>query len=307
MATATGDLHAVPTPLIDALAHQDGLLVELLGPTLDAKVRADGVSLKGNDANPSPIDLELSSPRAKAHITGVVRQGAFVATKDVEAQLLEITPALGSKVNTALPLVGTFEKKPSDRPALVKISNLSMPLSGGLSALSATVQIDPGEARFATSTAFAELLKLVKAHTQGVVGQKLDPLALTIDKGVISVPAYNLKLGEFTLQSQGQINLGTRGVDIVTRIPFGALSDEIAGKVKLNSGLGAAVGKVLPIESLTMIPFRTSGTFDKNRTSFDAELLVKDLGKSVSPDRVLNELPDLIPGLKKKPKDEKPK
>lgn len=305
--TATGDLHAVPTPLVDALARQNGLLVELLGPTLDAKVRADGVSLKGNDANPSPIDLDLSSPRAKAHITGVVRQGAFVATKDVEAQILEITPALGSKVNTALPLVGTFEKKPTDRPAMVKISNLSMPLSGGLSALSAAVQIDPGEARFETSTAFGELLKLAKAHTQGVVGQRLDPLSLTIDKGVISVPAYNLKLGEFTLQTQGQINLGTRGVDVVTRIPFGALSDEIAGKVKLNSGLGAALGKVLPIENLTMIPFRTSGTFDKSKTSFDAELLVKDLGKSVNPERVINELPDLIPGLKKKPKDEKPK
>ncbi len=304
--TASGDLHAVPTPLIDALARQHGLLVEVLGPTLDAKVRAEGVSLKGSEANQSPIDLELTSPRAKAHITGVVREGTFVATRDVEAQLLEITPALGGQLNAALPIIGTLEKKPTDRPAMVRISDLSMPISGGLSALSAKVQVDPGEARFATSTAFGELLNLVKVSTQGLVGQRLDPLSLTIDKGVIVVPPYNLKLGEFTLQTQGQVNLGTRGVDIVTRIPFGALSDEIAGKVKLNSGLGAAVGRVLPIENLTMIPFRTSGTFDKSKTSFDAELLVKDLGKSISPERVIDQLPELIPGLKKK-KDEKPK
>lgn len=74
------------------------------------------------------------------------------------------------------------------------------------------------------------------------------------------------------------------------------LSDKAAGLVKLNSGVGSAIGGVLPIEGVTAIPFRTSGTFAKTGTTLDAELLAKNLIDTVRPDKVIERLPELIPG-----------
>ncbi len=70
-------------------------------------------------------------------------------------------------------------------------------------------------------------------------------------------------------------------LDVVTYVPFGALTDEAAGK--FNTGLGGKLAGLTGgvLEKSTMMPFRTRGTFEKHDTKPDLELFVKEAGKSI--------------------------
>lgn len=297
----SGDLQRFPTPLLDIVLNQNGKLQEFVGDTADVRLKAQNISLAGaKDASPlekALIDVSVNSPRVSLIAAGKIEGGSFVASAPIEVQLTEVTPAAGGFINAALPAIGSIEKRAgTDRPAKVVISNLVYPIDGKFERFDGAFNIDPGEARFASSTAFGEILKVVKQRTEGEVGTKLEPLAVAITKGEIAIPKYSIPLGEFTVGTEGSINLATRTVNVVTWIPFGALSDKAAGLVKLNSGVGSAIGRVLPIEGITAIPFRTSGTFAKTGTKLDAELLTKNLVDTVRPDKVIERLPELIPG-----------
>lgn len=304
--TATGELPAFPTGLIDALANQKGFLVELLGPTVDARLNATGVTLakaEGGSAAEAPVEVSLHSARASASVKGVVRDGVFVSTQTSEVTLREVTPGLGAKVNRAVPLVASLEKTPADRPASVRITGLSIPLGEDVTKLSGEFAIDPGEARFGTSTVFGSLLKIVRQKTEGTVGTRLTPLTITVREGMLTFPKYSIPLGEFTLVTEGRVDLSKQTIDVVTWAPFGALADDFAGRVRLNTGLGGAVGRVLPIESVTMIPFRTRGTYEKSKTELDSELMLKSLGEGVSPEKLIETIPDLLKGRREKKKE----
>jgi len=296
-----GNLEKFPTPLLDIVLNQNGALQEFVGDTADVRLKAQNISLAGaKDASPldkALVDVSVSSSRVSLTAAGKIEGGAFVASAPIEMQLTEVTAAAGGFINAAVPAIGSIEKRAgTDRPAKVVISNLVYPIDGKFERFDGAFNIDPGEARFASSTAFGEILKVVKQRTEGEVGTKLEPLMVGITKGEIAIPKYNIPLGEFTVGTEGSINLATRTVNVVTWIPFGALSDKAAGLVKLNSGVGSAIGRVLPIEGITAIPFRTSGTFAKTGTTLDAELLAKNLIDTVRPDKVIERLPELIPG-----------
>jgi hypothetical protein len=81
---------------------------------------------------------------------------------------------------------------------------------------------------------------------------------------------------------------------VVTYIPFGALTDEAAGV--FNTGLGKILGGAIPgIERATMMPFRTTGSFQKHETKPDLELFGKEFLTNLRPDKAIgNVLDDLL-------------
>ena len=296
---AQADLAAVPTSILDAIAAQDGLLADALGPTtaLKATIVQFPLDPKANTTAKGSIDVDFDSPRAKAKIAGNVGDSVLTCAQPVEASILEITESLGGRLVKGLPLIGSLKKSPQDAPALVKAENLALPLNGDLSKLNGTVTISPGDAEFAASSYFAKALSFVGAHPEGFIGRKLSPLTLTVTNGVAAYPKYKLPLGEFTIETEGSFNLADNSVDVVTWIPLGALTDEAAGLFKLNTGLGAAAGHAIPgLESATMMPFRTRGSASNPSTKPDLELFAKDVVKSLNP---VEKVDDLIKGIPK--------
>lgn len=136
-----------------------------------------------------------------------------------------------------------------------------------------------------------------------MVGRRLAPLTVTVREGVITYPVYRLPLGEFSVDAEGSIDLVRNTIDVVTWLPFGALTDEAAGRLKINSGIGGALGQVLNLESLTMVPFRTSGSLDRPGTQVDVELMLKRLPGRLdprdAPETIGNILRDVIKRDKK--------
>jgi len=292
--TMSGDLPAVPTALVDALANQNGMLVEGLGPVIELRLRLERVPLQGGDPlhtqGPPPIvDLVASSGRARTTLRGTVRDGVFVSEAPVNITVTELTQKMAGHFVQGLPIIGSLEKKSGDFPATLVATGVTAPLGNDFSKLNADINIDPGEARFGTSSVFGSLLKAIKATTEGTVGQRLQPLHINIKDGVATYDRWELPLGEFKVQTEGTVDLVKKTLDVVTYIPFGALTDEAAGK--FNLGLGSLLGNLMPkvIEAAAMVPFRTKGTLDKHTTSPDLALFAKNFVSTLNPANLIRQ------------------
>jgi hypothetical protein len=290
---ARGDMPSVPTALLDVLAKKDGLLVEALGPIIEVKLLAERYPLMGKPVAgvaPGVLDLHAKSDRASASIKGNLEDAVLVSSEPMRADLLEITAGLAGRVVKGLPLLGTFEKKREDRPASLVATGLRVPLSNDLSKLSGQVTIDPGQLRFGAGSEFAQLLNLAKIKTNTSIGTRLDPLTITVTNGVATYPKWRVPLGEFTMETEGTVDLVNRQIDVVTYIPFGALADEAAGL--FNTGAGGKLSELLGgaspiINAASMMPFRTKGSMDKPSTRPDLELFGKQFLNQLKPENLI--------------------
>lgn len=303
LADAKGNMPAVPTAVVDALANQDGLLVEALGPVIALDLDVQRYPVMGKPvagAQPGIIKADFRSERATAKIEGNIDDAVLVTNQPVAVDIFEVTNALSGKFVKGLPLIGSFEKGKNDLPATLRGTGLRVPLDKDMRKLNGVVVFDPGEARFGTSGVFSELLNLTGLKTGGVIGQRLEPLTVTVENGVATYPKWRVPLGEFTLESEGTVDLVNRQVDVITWIPLGALTDKAAGM--FNTGLGGALGKA-GLDSVSTLPFRTRGSMDKPETRADLELFAKQTLKNVNPGNLIDGLLKNIGGKK----DEKPK
>ncbi|MBS0196304.1 MAG: hypothetical protein JSR77_06055 [Planctomycetes bacterium] len=305
--SSNGDLPQIPTALIDALSTKDGTIPDALGPVASAKFTIERFPL-GNQppaGAPAVVDFNATSERANASLRGTIRDNMYVSEKPFKASITEVTQALAERYIKGLPLFGSFEKSKKDQPATLEVTNITAALNNDLTKLNADVMFDPGEANFGTSGTFAELLKTINVKDAGTVGRRLEPINVQVRKGIATYQRWKVPLGQFTVETEGTVDLVNKQLDVVTYIPFGALSDKAAGQ--LNLGAGSAITKILPgaIESLTQIPFRTKGPMGAAKTNVDPEMLAKNLGKTLNPERIIKDnLGDLL--KKSVPKEPKP-
>lgn len=290
------DLPRIPTVLIDALTTKDGTVVDALGALAAVTLNVERYPLDGQPAlnsQPPLIELTAKSERAEASLKGTVRDGMYVSQAPFTARVSQVTQALSARFIKALPVLGTFEKTSADAPAALEVTNITAPLGKDFSKLNADIIFDPGEARFGTSSAFGELLKVVNSRTAGQVGQKLEPLTMQVRSGIATYQRWRVPLGEFVVETEGTVNLVNRTVDVVTYIPIGAVSD------KVSAGLGGAggLGKLLPgvLDAASLVPFRTSGSMDNPTTRVDPELMARNAVKAIDPEKLIKDnLKDLF-------------
>ena len=326
-----GDMPVVPTGLVDALLQRGGLLLDALGPSMAMRLRCERVPLAppedgiaGVAANVPEgelpiVDFQFNSQRANVTMRGNIRDGKYIGTTPLVLKVSEVTTQLSERFIKGLPLVGSLEKKPEDMPATLRAEGMIVPLGNTMDGLNMRVSLDPGEARFETSGLFNQLLKAVSTRTEGQVGKRLDPLEVIVKDGIASYTTWKVPVGEFMVETEGFVNLSTRSVtqatpygdirlepqhiDVITWVPFGALSDRALGQ--LNLGIGGALNKITPgaVDALTKIPFRTRGPSNNPTTNVDAELVAKNLVNQIKPEKVI----DSILGNILKPKPAPPK
>ena len=289
------DVPAFPTAFIDAVARQDGLLLDLLGPVTSAKLNARHL---GRGAG--TLDLNVRSERAAVTVRGDAAAGTLDLTPDSNARITTVTRELGARLADGIPLVSSFDRTDAGRPGTITTTGLRIPIDGDPAKLNGQITIDPGVLHFKTSDLFSKILEAANQKPEGFMGSNLGPLTLNAEQGVVRYERYILPLGEFSIESEGAVDLVRKHVNVVTWIPIGALSDEAAGR--LNTGLGKSIGVLSPdLERLTMIPFRVRGPTESPSVEIDFELLAQSLVDQLRPDKVIQQgINDLLGDLLKR-------
>jgi hypothetical protein len=289
---------------VDAITRQDGLLVEALGPVSNVQMDVRSLSLMEGQFVGGNVDLVFNSSRAEARIVGTIHEATLVTRNQSSATLREITPELGARLFRGVPLIGRFEKRTDQAPATVTVTNLTVPLDGNLAHLNGDFVLDAGEATFATSNIFGKLLKIAGQREAGQVGRRIEPFRATVRNGAASYERFTLPLGEFTVDTTGSFDLVNRRLNVITYVPFGALTDEAAGV--LSTGVGRLLGGVIPtVERATMVPIRTRGSFDSPDTAPDLELFVQQAGRTLlRPDQLIGgTIQDIFDRLNPRPRN----
>ncbi len=282
------DLAAFPTPIIDQLAHQKGVLNELLGPTFDLQAQGRNLStgapstpanaaattaVPANDLKNATGSLKIkaTSSRASAEAQGDVKNGLFTQTGPISARITQITPQLITSLAGAVPLVESVEKTPPDEPGAFDGKSLTIPIDGDMSKLSGDATITPGVARFTTKSIFSSIIEAVGGNSGGAIGKHIEPFRVHADHGVLTYEQFKLPVGQFTVETRGTVDLVRRQIDVVTYAPIGALTDKALGQ--LNSGIA---GKLGLFDKLTMVPITTKGPLDNSKTELDLGLFAKE-------------------------------
>ncbi|MCC6323140.1 MAG: hypothetical protein IT438_17080 [Phycisphaerales bacterium] len=296
------DVAAFPTPIVDQLAKKNGLLTELLGPTVSLRATAQNLS-KGAGTASGTLDATATSPRATAKLKGDLREGVFVQSGPVDVRLMEIRPQLVDALAGGLPLIESLEKTPPDAPATVVTERLTVPLDDDMRRLNGKVTVSPGVARFSTGNVFGKILKEVGGKDSGTVGKKIEPFVVNIDKGVATYDRFSLPFGEFTLDTRGTVDLVKNEINVVTYAPFFALAEEAVGKLRVGIPGGIEI-----IDKATMVPITTKGSMDNPKTELDIGLFIKELGDKIlkAPGDILKEPGKILDNLLNPNKDKVP-
>ncbi len=282
---AHGNLPVIPVPLLDLFAKQDGLLTDALGPVAEATIRADKLSRGGGS-----LEVHAKSARANASIVGTISGEVFATTQPLNVTVTEVSQELTQRLLKGVPFIGSVEKTPQDQPATVVGTNLKVPLDNDLRKLSGTVVVDPGEARFTAGGDFGKILSALKQKAGGVAGKRLEPLNVELASGVATYQRWSLPLGEFQVQTEGKVDLVNKTIDVITWLPVGALTDEAAGLFKSSTDftkLLGGKGEDKDLSAATMVPWRTRGTFERNKTEPDLELFAKEVIKKLKPEDLI--------------------
>jgi hypothetical protein len=299
--TAAAQVPTFPTAIIDVLAKQNGLLVDALGPTVTLDARADKLTLDPVRGS-GTLAASAKSAFAEASLQGTLDKGVFVSTAPLSVKVTQIQKSLSERLVKGVPITTSIEKTAAQLPALVKGDSIRVPLDNDLSKLAGNFSIEPGELRFKTGGGFAKFLNVLSQKQEGYFGQKLKPLNVNITSGVAKYQRWSLPLGEFSIETEGTVDLVNRRLEVYTFVPFGALSEEAAGLYKKSLGNVPILNEL--IQAATLMPFKTTGSFDNPKTEPDLEKFVAEFGKRLRPDDLLKKgledgLGDLLKGKKK--------
>ncbi len=286
LVNADVDIEAFPTPIVDKLANQNGLLTELLGPTVSLVATARNVSPAATSAGGS-LDVLCSSQRATAKLKGDVKTGQFVQSGATSVEVREIRSQLVQLLAGSLPLVENLEKSGTDEPATIIAEGLTVPIepNADLRKLNGRLTVDVGVAKFTTNDLIGKIIKSIGGKDGGAIGRKIEPFVVNISRGVATYERFKLPFGEFNLETRGQVDLVQKQVNVVTYAPFFALSEEALGKIRIG-----IPGKFDIIDRNTLVPITTKGSLDNPRTELDLGLFFQELGEKLfNPENLLKE------------------
>ena len=263
-AVARGTLKGddVPVSIADAMSNTDGLLADSLGPVvdLDAEV-SQGKLVPGQ---PPAADLRFSVRGPRADVSGYGRLEDHVISMPESQTILtlrEVRPEIAERFSELIPELLLVEKRPEDGPAVIQTDGVKIPTNGDWSKGQGTATIALGTARFQTTSLLASVLRATGQRQQGRVGQRIDPIRVSMVDGVITYEPFKLPLGDLTIESEGTVNLVANEMNVLVWLPMAALSDEAAGS--FNTGLGSLVGRTIPgFGATTTVPWRVSGPLD---------------------------------------------
>lgn len=258
-----GELKSIPTALVDALAAQDGLVVDVLGAGADVTLHGVWPPETGD-----ALAAEMHSSNADFKVAARAKDGVLEISGDqaLDASLV-VTPLFGERVvGSLVPLLADVRQVPGSKRALLSGRNLALPLSGDLRQLSGEITFDPGALEYRFLPGLAEMFGDEAARAMS--SAKLEPVQVKIDKGVARYERLGIPIGGQVYAFKGSFDLVERAYKLEVDLPLAAL-----GKSVKKSLEGAADF----LDPNTKIPLEIRGTSAKPKVRIAEGFLKKAL------------------------------
>lgn len=274
------ELQRLPTALLDVLAAQDGLLVEALGPRVDAGAESSGLSLASG-----AFEAQLRSGQHS-----VVAHCRFEDAKLVVDRLDGVVAQVGlgplvsqRVVGKLVPTLVQVTKAEGAAPVSLHIDTLTVPFDADLRALDAKVRLELGEVQYALLPGLDALFG--SGGTPKV--SSLPTIEVQIVKGVARYDRLPVKIGGKEHIFAGSYDLVDGKMSLTAGIPLAAF-----GK-KFNKELDS-VRDIVPAD--TVVPVELYGTWSSPKVRIGKKFLDELLERAAA-----KALGDLFGGDKKKP------
>ena len=221
--TIGGALEGLPTALVDALAAQDGLLVDVLGPVVDAKVAGTYPS------KTDPLRADLKSANASLKVVARLEEQLVVAVGDegIDASL-PLTPLFSQRIVGGLvPLMVNASKPEGAKPLSLRVSKFQLPLDGDLRKLNGEVALELGEV---TYEILPGLTKLFDAFGQGDLVRKsanLKSLSIPIRNGVAGYEAIPISIKGKEYPFVGTYDIAKGEMKFAAQLPLSLLGKSV--------------------------------------------------------------------------------
>ena len=221
--TLEGGLEGLPTALVDALAAQDGLLVDVLGPVVAAKIAGTYPS------KTDPLRAELRSANASLKIVARLEDKLVVAVGEegIDASL-PLTPLFSQRIVGGLvPLMVNASKPEGSKPLSLKLSKFQLPLDGDLRKLNGEVALDLGEV---TYEILPGITRLFDAFGQGDLVRKsvnLKSLSIPIKNGIAGYEALPISIKGKEYPFVGTYDIARGEMKFAASLPLSLLGKSV--------------------------------------------------------------------------------
>ncbi|MBN4060355.1 hypothetical protein JYT11_00760, partial [Planctomycetaceae bacterium AH-315-I19] len=224
--------------------------------------------------------LSVEAEHVRGAIEGDAKQGVFHAADGARITVMHISKDISERyIETVLPFLTRFEKTAQDDPAEFTADGLTIPLGNDMTKLNGRVRMDLGTVQFSTSTLFGDILDATNNNRTGSLGGRVDPILLTIDKGVLSYERTKIPTGSYVMETRGTIDLVKQKMEIILYLPLSALSKDLRN----------AFGRVPGLDDFGLVPIRIKGALNKPKIEPALDLVLEE-GVPELIDRVLEDV-----------------
>lgn len=202
----------IPTIFLDKLQQFDGKLVAALGPTLNAKAKANGLSKTSGT-----MSARLDSANGFLDVPQIVsRENALriEPSAPITAELTltkELREKLLQSINPILADVRTTKQ-----PIKVTIPSAVVPTDGNTARLDADLEMTVGEVEFDSGSRMLSFLELFNTKEAKTIPGAIEPLRVAVRQGQLRYDDFNIRIGrsgtdwKHTLKFFGDIDLVAR-------------------------------------------------------------------------------------------------
>jgi len=202
----------IPTIFLDKLQQFDGKLVAALGPTLNAKAKANGLSKTSGT-----MSARLDSVNGFLDVPQIVSRDNTLRidpSAPITAQLAvtkELREKLLQSINPILADVRT-----TTQPIKVTIPSAVVPTDGNTARLDADLEMTVGEVEFDSGSRMLSFLELFNTKEAKTIPGVVEPLRVAVRQGQLRYDDFNIRIGrsgtdwKHTLKFFGDIDLVAR-------------------------------------------------------------------------------------------------
>lgn len=251
----------VPTALVDALAKQDGLLLDTLGTRIDATAKSEGISQQSGS-----FTADLSSPQASAHFAGGIDKGVLTVTqKDPIVARFGLTPLASERVvGKLVPMLVNLQKPQGAEPVLLRFDDLKVPLDFDLRKLDATAHLNLGDVSYRLLPGLESLV----GSFADVKATNIPPLTIPIKQGVVRYDALPVKIAGRDVVFKGTFQLFDQEMRLTTELPLAILGKKVSKELDRAREY---------LDPNMLVPIEISGTWKKPKVSLGKDFVDKVL------------------------------